>query len=185
MPVLLLGRGALRGAYRGALPRREPPPPPQRRHLPARLPGCHRDRRRGGGPLRLPGLRSGLPGRQAAGGGERDAPERRRALPLAQRLAERRGWRGPLTRGWADGAGRRVGRGGVGADRGMTRGREEAKEGRKRGSSGVLRSDAIRCTKSLAPSLVHQWAFAMLGDVAGHREDRFVGCLLTSPAPLG
>src|SRR5918995_6876561 len=46
MPVLLLCRRPLRGTHRRTLQRRKPPLPPQRRHLPARLPGRHRDRRR-------------------------------------------------------------------------------------------------------------------------------------------
>jgi hypothetical protein len=86
--------------------------------------GVHRDRRRGGGPIRLQRLRPSLSSRQAAGGRERHSPERGRPLPLAQRLSERRGWGGALTTRWADGAGHRVGRGGVGADRGMIRLRE-------------------------------------------------------------
>jgi hypothetical protein len=83
------------------------------------IPGRHRDRRRGGGP-RLPGLRSGLSGRSEADSGERDTPERERALPLAQRLAERGCRRGALTGGRADGTGRGVGRVGAGADLRLT-----------------------------------------------------------------
>src|SRR5215211_4435029 len=57
----------------------------------------------------------GLPDRSEADSDERNPPERGRTLPLAQRLAECGRWRGPLTRGRADGVGHRVGRGGVGA----------------------------------------------------------------------
>ena len=56
-----------------------------------------------------------LPDRSEADSDERNPPERGRTSPLAQRLAECGRWRGPLTRGRADGVGHRVGRGGVGA----------------------------------------------------------------------
>src|SRR5215217_420468 len=40
-PVLLLGRGALRGTHLRTLPRRQPPTPSQRWNVPTRLSGRH------------------------------------------------------------------------------------------------------------------------------------------------